>query len=310
MSILDEIVKSKELDIKILKEKIENIEDTGAHTLSLEVDLLTNNYNKLSNAQVSNLSNQTRVAKEKRASYKLLNPELSSSNSKITKEKFYDYIQAKDSFVVIGEIKRGSPSKGLFAKNLSISNTLDVYIKNGINCVSVLTNNKYFYGSYRDLYEVRSNYDGYILNKEFIIDEIQIDIANRMGANIILLIASALDKERIIELYRYSLSLGLEVIVEVHNESELEHCLSFNPKIIGINNRDLKTFETDISNSIKMISSVDKLTLEKTIFISESGIKNCSDIELLKKSGFSAVLIGESLIKNLDDIRRVLGENK
>lgn len=314
MNILDEIIKSKKVDVKTIKERIENIQETGAHTLSLEVDLLTNNYNKLSRYKTDNLNvvasgnevnNINGVTNTKTEIFK---NELGICKNAFSKQgTFNDYISKKDNFVVIGEIKRGSPSKGLFAENLSIPNTLKNYISGGIKCISVLTNNEYFYGSYRDLYEVRANYGGYILNKEFIIDEIQIDIAKKMGADIILLIASALDKNRIVELYRYASSEGLDVIVEVHDKEELKYCLNFNPKIIGINNRNLKTFKTEISNSLDMISGVSKSTLENTIFISESGISSQSDIDVLKQAGFSGVLIGESLIRNIDDISCVLG---
>ncbi|MGB3366282.1 MAG: indole-3-glycerol phosphate synthase TrpC [Acidaminobacteraceae bacterium] len=291
MNILDEIIKSKKADVKIIKEKLENIDEKGPHTLSLEVDLLTNNYNKLSRCKIEISQNEVVICK----------------NIFSRQGAFNEYIKKYGNFVIIGEIKRGSPSKGLFAENLSISNTLKNYIQGGIKCISVLTNNEYFYGSYRDLYKVRSSFSGYILNKEFIIDEIQIDIAKKMGADIILLIASALDKNRIIDLYRYASSEGLDVIVEVHDKLELEFCLSFSPKIIGINNRDLKTFDTNISNSLDMISGVSKSELEKTVFISESGIGSQDDIDVLKQAGFSGVLIGESLIRNIDDISRVLG---
>ncbi len=303
MNILDKIIASKRRDIKLIKDKIADIDIMGAHGLSLEVDLLTNSHYKLSNDQISekpkadichNIKDYT--------SY-----DGPSDLSKIReKQSFSSFIGSKDQFVVIGEIKRGSPSKGLFAENLSVNSTLDTYKEHGINCISVLTNNEYFYGSYRDLYQVRNSYDGYILNKEFIIDELQIDIAKKMGADIILLIASALDIKRLIELYDYASSKGLTSIVEVHNQDELEKCLSFKPRIIGINNRNLKTFNTDIKNSLDMISSIDKKHLANISFISESGIKTREEIDQLKRAGFKGVLIGESFIRNIGDLDSIL----
>lgn len=308
MNILEKIIKSKKADVEIIKKKVDNIDEIGAHTLSLEVDLLTNNYNKLSVNRLLSDNSQAKKIKIDTKDIENTKDKVSNENSLFTKEKlFHDFISNKDEFVVIGEIKRGSPSKGLFAENLSIANIIKSYKDNAIKCISVLTNNEYFYGSYRDLYELRANYKGYILNKEFIIDEVQIDIAKKMGADVILLIAAALNKSRIVELYNYALLKQLSVIVEVHDKEELQYCLSFNPKIIGINNRNLKTFKTDISKSIDMISSISNLSLEKTAFISESGISSQEDIELLKKVGFSGVLIGESLIRNIDDVSAVLG---
>lgn len=283
MNILDEIVASKKRDNKVLKDKLLNIRDLDAHDLSTKVDLLVNNVNKVSS-----------IIKEKKYESK----DISHKNL----ATFYELLKTNENFTIIGEVKRGSPSKGYFAKDLSVSNMVQNYIDADINCISVLTNNEYFYGSYRDLYQVRNSYSGFILNKEFIIDEIQIDIAKLMGANIILLIKSVLSKEEITRLYNYAYSNNLEVIVEVHSKEELFECLDFNPKIVGVNNRNLKTFKTDILNSLIIIENLKKSLLEDIVFISESGISTKNDIERLKNAGFKGALIGEAFIKDFENI--------
>jgi indole-3-glycerol phosphate synthase len=134
-----------------------------------------------------------------------------------------------------------------------------------------------------------------ILCKDFIVDELQIDIAKSLGANLILLIVAAHSRNRLEELLAYAKGKSLEVLLEVHNEAELAVALTFDHPLIGINNRNLKTFETSIEVSLKLINSVDR---PEICFVSESGIKNSEDVQRLAQAGFKGILVGESLIRD------------
>src|SRR5699024_2369288 len=133
-----------------------------------------------------------------------------------------------------------------------------------------------------------------ILCKDFIIDEIQIDRAKAYGANIILLIAAALDDASLKRLYDYARKLELEILCEVHNEEEMERVLQLNPKLIGVNNRDLKTFHVDLDTTNRLANMVED---EDIIFISESGIETKDDVATVKAAGAEAILVGETLMR-------------
>lgn len=151
-----------------------------------------------------------------------------------------------------------------------------------------------------DLRAVREAVDVPILCKDFIIDPVQIDHAKAAGANIILLIVAALSKEQFTELYNYATSLDLEVLCEVHNEEELKSALEVDPEIIGINNRNLKTFEVDLGTTEKLASL---LTKQNAILISESGMKTKEDVIRAADAGANVVLVGETLMRsdNVDE---------
>jgi len=210
---------------------------------------------------------------------------------------------------VIAEIKRGSPSKGLFAPNLDIPSQVKRYRDAGARAVSVLTDEKFFYGGIEDLKAVRRLVQLPILMKDFIIDEIQIDLAKSSGADIILLILAAHSRERLRELLTYALALELEVLLEVHDREELDFALSLKHPLIGVNNRNLKTFKTSLTTSLEMIQGISKPGLH---MISESGIKSPGEVAALFKAGFRGVLIGESLIRGgetlLAEISKIGGE--
>ncbi len=209
------------------------------------------------------------------------------------KYSFIDSLRSSKNIALIAEIKRGSPSKGLFAPDLDIAYQANVYESKGARAISILADSKFFYGGYEDISAIRPKVDLPILFKDFIIDEIQIDLARHLGANIILLIVAALEKERLIQLLEYALSRNLEVLIEVHSKEELDLAMELNHPLIGINNRNLKTFATDISVSLDLIKYIKD---PNVFFISESGIKNIEDVKRLGRAGFSGVLIGESLI--------------
>ncbi len=224
-----------------------------------------------------------------------LSTECPTSQSKVDIISFYDKCINNNTIQVIAEIKRASPSKGLFAPTLNVSAQARKYVESGASAISVLTDNKFFYGSCEDLIKVRKCTSLPILCKDFIVDETQINQAKKIGATIILLIVAVLTKKRLKLLLDYSISLGLEVIIEVHDKKELEIARSLNHKLIGVNNRDLKTFKTTIQNSIELIKEI---TDPSIVMISESGIQTVEDVKRLAIAGYKGILVGESLIKN------------
>ncbi len=192
---------------------------------------------------------------------------------------------------IIAEFKRKSPSKGFIKENADVNEITSAYTKFGAAGLSVLTDEKFFGGSMRDLLQARKN-DIPILRKDFMIDEYQIVEAKSIGADVILLIAACLTPEEVKHLAKAATALGLEVILELHAEEELEHICD-EVKLVGINNRDLKNFTVDIERSLRM---AEKIPADK-IIIAESGIDKVEDILLFKQNGFKGVLIGEHFMK-------------
>lgn len=195
---------------------------------------------------------------------------------------------------IIAEYKRASPSKGDINTGLSPAEQASAYIQYGASAVSVLTDQMFFKGSFRDLEEVRKTISAPILNKDFIIDPVQIDLAKRAGANIILLIVAAMDEEKLKSLYQYAVEKGLEVLIEVHNEAELEAALNTGGQLIGINNRDLKTFHVDLSVTERLAPKVKN---SGAFLISESGIKTLEDVKRVIAAGANGILVGETFMK-------------
>ena len=194
---------------------------------------------------------------------------------------------------IIAEFKRRSPSKQIINQNSNIINVVRGYEEAGVSGISVLTDTKYFGGALDDLLQARNTVNTPVLRKEFIIDSYQIYEAKAFGADVILLIAAILSEDEIIQFSSLANKLGLEVLLEVHNEEELKKSdLTYVP-MIGINNRNLKTFEVSIETS----KSLSKLIPEGKIKISESGISSIEAIQELKKHGFQGFLIGENFMK-------------
>lgn len=200
---------------------------------------------------------------------------------------------------IIAEIKRSSPSKGDINQDVDPVAQAKAYEKHGASAISVLTDKPFFNGSMDDLRAVRDAVDIPILCKDFMIDKLQIDEAQAAGANIILLIVAALDHVTLAGLYIYAKSLGLEVLCEVHNEDEMERALNLEADIIGINNRNLKTFEVDLETTDYLASMVMD---PETILISESGLRTRSDVETVEQSGANVILVGETLMR-ADDLQ-------
>lgn len=210
---------------------------------------------------------------------------------------FVSLLNKSKSIEIIAEIKRGSPSKGLFAPDLCVESVVNSYTTSGAAALSVLTDQKFFYGSYNNLKLARANTTLPILCKDFIIDKIQIALAKHYGASMILLIVAALSPTQLRGLYNYASSIGLEVIFEIHSLDEYHAIENFDIKLLGINNRNLKTFETSINNTLSIINQIQNRDLH---FISESGIKTERDVLHLADVNVSALLIGEALIKSND----------
>ena len=192
---------------------------------------------------------------------------------------------------IIAEFKRRSPSKGIINDRADVVEVTKAYAENGASCLSVLTDEHYFGGSNEDLIKARINAIP-ILRKDFIIDEYQITEARSIGADVILLIAACLTPGEVKRLAAFAKSLKLEVLLELHAEDELEHICE-ETEIIGINNRNLKTFEVDVERSLRM---AEKIPADK-IKIAESGISSVENILLFKEHGFKGFLIGENFMK-------------
>lgn len=213
------------------------------------------------------------------------------------KRSFIQKLQTSDEISIISEFKRASPSKGMINNKIEPSYQAGLYEDYGASAISVLTDQTFFKGSFSDLKTVRSKVNLPILCKDFIIDQLQIDLAASKGADIILLIVAALDENRLIELFQYAKGLGLEVLVEVHNQEELESALKTGAKLIGVNNRDLKTFHVSLEVTEKLAAIVKSAG---AFLISESGIHHQEDVERVRNAGANAILVGEALMKSAD----------
>jgi len=203
----------------------------------------------------------------------------------------------KNNNPIVAEIKRYSPSKGELDSSIDVANLAKIYEDSGATCISVLTDKKFFRGSNDDLKIVKKSTSLPILRKDFIVDEIQIYESKIIGADCILLILSCLKESEFLRLLEVSKRLEIDVLVEVHDKRELDIALRANCDLIGINNRNLKTFEVSTQTSIDLIEQID---VTDKFIISESGISNVDDINKLKGHGINGFLIGESLIISTD----------
>ena len=195
---------------------------------------------------------------------------------------------------IIAEFKRRSPSKGVINDSADVFTVTSVYTAAGASCLSVLTDRQFFGGSNTDLMTARVNKIP-ILRKDFIIDEYQILEAKAIGADVILLIAACLTPAEVKKLAVFARSLGLEVLLEIHNEEELAHICE-ETELVGVNNRDLKTFTVDVERSIRLSQQIPAGKIK----IAESGISKVETILHLKNAGFSGFLIGENFMKEDD----------
>jgi indole-3-glycerol phosphate synthase len=204
------------------------------------------------------------------------------------------YLQRVDKSGVIAEIKRKSPSKGVINQHISVERVSIGYMQAGASALSILTDMTYFGGSNDDLLTARAFNYCPILRKDFIIDEYQIVEAKSIGADAILLIAAALTPERLNVLAKFAKSLNLEVLMEVHDQMELQDNLDAPIDMIGVNNRNLKTFETDIATSKLLASHIP----DSIVKVTESGINDPVVVNELKQYGYEGFLIGEAFMKH------------
>ena len=213
----------------------------------------------------------------------------------LVKEKEFPFEKAlKGSNVqFICEVKRASPSKGFIVNHFPYVSIAREYEKSGAAAISVLTEPYYFYGDNQYLKEISEAVNIPVLRKDFTIDEYMIYEAKVLGANAILLICSLLDEKKLKRYLEIADLLGLSALVEAHTKDEIVMAVHCNARVIGVNNRDLKTFQVDINNAIRLRS----LVSDEIIFVSESGIRNAEDIAILKDNHVNAVLIGETLMK-------------
>jgi indole-3-glycerol phosphate synthase len=211
---------------------------------------------------------------------------------------------ADEKLAVIAEIKKASPSAGLIAKSFEPVEIAKNYEHAGANAISVLTDAKFFQGSLQDLVKVRQAVSVPLLRKDFILDEIQIAESAGNGADAILLIVAALEQKQLIELLRATANYQLDALVEVHTREELNRALEAGAKIVGINNRDLTTFDVDLAVTEELCRDVP----DEIVLVSESGIKTPQDVARVKACGVDAVLVGEALIRgeiSIEELREV-----
>ena len=237
---------------------------------------------------------------------------LIKSLKKIKKPKsFLKKIQQKISrkkYFLIAEVKRSSPSGGLIRKNFNPKKTALAYEKGGATCLSVLTDKKYFGGCNEYLSTIRKITNLPILRKDFIFDPYQVIESRIIGADCILLIMAILGIKKAQELERVALDCGLDVLIEIHNKRDLEKALNLQSKLIGINNRNLKTLKTDLS----VTKEIAPLVPKNRIIVSESGINNEEDIIKMLKCKINGFLVGETLMRsnNIEDKTKRLSNVK
>jgi len=226
-----------------------------------------------------------------------------TSITQLEKSRYFDreillmsnYITSKSKTGIIAEFKRRSPSKGNINDHSGIEEVVTGYFRNGASGISVLTDSEYFGGSCNDLSRTRELINIPVLRKDFIFDEYQIIESKATGADAVLLIAAALSKENTKKLSRLARSLHLQVLLELHNARELSHINEY-VNMVGVNNRDLATFEVDIETSVQLVDDIPN----DFVKISESGISSPLAVKKLRNCGYQGFLIGESFMRTAD----------
>ena len=249
------------------------------------------------------------IIAKKRETLEGLKEELSIEKLKVRIEKspyqhvsFKEALQNKEKPInIIAEIKKASPSKGLICKDFDYQNIAKSYVEGGASAISVLTEEHFFLGRTRYLEDIKKEVPIPVLCKDFIIDPIQIYEAKAIGADAILLIVAALTKEELKEFKDLATDLELDALVEVHDEEELQTAIEIGAEIIGVNNRNLKTFEVNLANSERLSALIPK----GTVFVAESGVHTEEDVRRLKAVNANALLIGESVVKDSDPKKKL-----
>lgn len=209
---------------------------------------------------------------------------------------FQGALDKRSGLSLIAEIKKASPSKGILSKKFDPVKVASIYQKAGVDAISVLTEEDYFKGSLKHIEDIRKVVELPILRKDFIVDEYQIYESRLIGADAILLIAKILPLDQLKDFLHIADDLGLESLVEIHDNLDLKKVLQTEAQIIGINNRDLKTFKLDLDVTIRLFPLIPK----QKIIICESGIKTEEDVRRLKALGVNAILVGEAFMSARD----------
>ena len=208
---------------------------------------------------------------------------------------------SRESLCVIAEIKRKSPSKGVLHANLDAAHIALLYEQGGASCLSVLTDEHFFGGSVDDLQIARASTSLPVIRKDFTVSEFDVLDARLMGADCVLLIAAALTDDELSRFHDLAVQIGLEVLVETHDEHELERALNVGATIVGVNQRDLVTFEVDHARAERMASLIPPTVVR----VAESGVRNADDARRLRDAGYDAVLVGESIVTSSDPVAAV-----
>lgn len=203
-------------------------------------------------------------------------------------------VDSTSHLAVIAEIKRRSPSKGDLNPDLDPKQMASLYELGGASCVSVLTDEEFFGGSRSDLMAARESIGLPVLRKDFTVSLNDVCDARLMGADCVLLIVAALSPSELSSMHRLAVQLGLDVLVEVHDEPELEIALDCGARLVGVNQRDLKTFEVDRARAVRMVP----LMPANVVKVAESGVVDVDDARELRSAGYHAILVGESLVRS------------
>lgn len=209
---------------------------------------------------------------------------------------FINKIKNETGTAIIAEVKKASPSQGALRKNFDPVKIAKTYKDNDATCLSILTDEPYFQGCDQYLRDIKAAVPLPALRKDFMIDPYQIYESRALGADCVLLIMAALNDEEASNLYNLGTDLGMDVLIEVHDLTELDRALDLSPSMIGINNRNLKTLKIDIQTSVDLYASIP----DNIVTIAESGIENRQTIDMLERTGFDGFLIGTSLIRSPD----------
>lgn len=207
---------------------------------------------------------------------------------------------------LIAEVKKASPSAGVIREDFHPVEIAETYAAAGAACISILTDESFFQGSLDYLRAIRAAVDLPLLRKDFIIDRYQLVEARAAGADCVLLIAECLSAEELMTLHNEARELGLQTLIELYDDENLPAVLATQCRLVGVNNRDLRTFETDLQHTVRMRSQIPN----DRLVVGESGIRTHADVRMLGESGVSAILVGESLMRQPDidlAVRRLLG---
>jgi len=238
--------------------------------------------------------------------------QIGNRKSEIGNQMEPPHVGSYDSLALIAEVKKASPSAGVICQNFDPVSIAKEYEAAGASCLSVLTDEKFFQGSLDHLRQIRAEVKLPLLRKDFIIDERQILEAIEWGADAILLIVAILNDGQLKKFHSLAIEAGLAALMEVHDEAELERALKISPSLIGVNNRDLKTFKVDLATTERLATKLfsSPATRHSSLLVAESGIHTRADVERLKKCGADAILVGESLLRGGDiktKIRELIG---